>query len=166
MRGTYQHCKERHLHRYLAEFDFRYNARVALGVDDEQRAAKALAGAKGKRLTYRTKREGRTQHTNSGSVSERRRRRLAAQSKGGEPMPKRKEPELTAPEQIKRFREAAKKAGVTEREEEFELAFKRWHRPKSSRLRKVTGGPSNEHLNVKKVVRVGSFQIFDSIGFD
>jgi transposase-like protein len=54
MRGVYQHCKEKHLHRYLAEFDFRYNARIALGVDDEQRAAKALVGAKGKRLTYRT----------------------------------------------------------------------------------------------------------------
>ena len=40
MRGVYQHCKEKHLHRYLAEFDFRYNARKALGVDDEQRAAK------------------------------------------------------------------------------------------------------------------------------
>jgi transposase-like protein len=54
MRGTYQHCAERHLHRYLAEFDFRYNARIKLGVDDEQRAIKALKGAKGKRLTYRT----------------------------------------------------------------------------------------------------------------
>ena len=40
MRGTYQHCKEKHLHRYLAEFDFRYNNRSALGVEDEQRAAK------------------------------------------------------------------------------------------------------------------------------
>jgi hypothetical protein len=39
MRGVYQHCSEKHLHRYLAEFDFRYNNRVALGVDDQQRAA-------------------------------------------------------------------------------------------------------------------------------
>lgn len=54
MRGTYQHCKEKHLHRYLAEFDFRYNNRIALGVDDETRAAKMVTGAKGKRLTYRT----------------------------------------------------------------------------------------------------------------
>ena len=54
MRGTYQHCADKHLHRYLAEFDFRYNNRVALGVDDQQRAAKALEGVKGKRLTYRT----------------------------------------------------------------------------------------------------------------
>lgn len=54
MRGTYQHCKEKHLHRYLAEFDFRYNARIALGVDDDQRSLKALRGVKGKRLTYRT----------------------------------------------------------------------------------------------------------------
>lgn len=53
MRGTYQHCKEKHLHRYLAEFDFRYNNRVALGVDDDERAALTLTGVKGKRLTYR-----------------------------------------------------------------------------------------------------------------
>ena len=54
MRGIYQHCAEKHLHRYLAEFDFRYNARVALGVSDEARADKALRGIIGKRLTYRT----------------------------------------------------------------------------------------------------------------
>lgn len=54
MRGTYQHCKEKHLHRYLAEFDFRHNNRVALGVEDKARALKAIKGAKGKRLTYRT----------------------------------------------------------------------------------------------------------------
>lgn len=53
MRGTYQHCAEKHLHRYLAEFDFRYNNRSALGVEDAERAIRAVAGAKGKRLTYR-----------------------------------------------------------------------------------------------------------------
>ena len=53
MRGTYQHCKEKHLHRYLSEFDFRYNNRVALGVSDQERATKALEGVKGKRLKYR-----------------------------------------------------------------------------------------------------------------
>ncbi|MGH6735058.1 MAG: IS1595 family transposase [Methyloceanibacter sp.] len=53
MRGIYQHCAEKHLHRYLAEFDFRYNARVALGVNDEARADRALKGIVGKRLTYR-----------------------------------------------------------------------------------------------------------------
>lgn len=52
MKGVYQHCSEKHLHRYLAEFDFRYNNRVALGVDDKERALSALIGAKGKRLTY------------------------------------------------------------------------------------------------------------------
>ena len=52
MRGTYQHCRK-HLHRYLAEFDFRYNARSALGVEDKERARKAVVGAKGKRLTYK-----------------------------------------------------------------------------------------------------------------
>jgi transposase-like protein len=53
MRGTYQHCKEKHLHRYLAEFDFRFNNRSALGVEDKERARKMVTGAKGKRLTYR-----------------------------------------------------------------------------------------------------------------
>ncbi len=53
MRGVYQHCSEKHLHRYLAEFDFRYSNRVALGVNDEARASRALKGIAGKRLTYR-----------------------------------------------------------------------------------------------------------------
>jgi transposase-like protein len=53
MKGVYQHCGEKHLHRYLAEFDFRYSNRVALGVDDTARAAKALKGVVGKRLTYK-----------------------------------------------------------------------------------------------------------------
>jgi hypothetical protein len=53
MRGVYQHCGERHLHRYLAEFDFRYSNRAKLGVDDEARADRALESVKGKRLTYR-----------------------------------------------------------------------------------------------------------------
>jgi len=54
MKGVYQHCSHNHLNRYLAEFDFRYNNRVALGVDDLARAENILAGVKGKRLTYRT----------------------------------------------------------------------------------------------------------------
>jgi transposase-like protein len=54
MKGNYQHCKEKHLHRYLAEFDFRYNNRIALGVNDLARADAALMGIVGKRLTYRT----------------------------------------------------------------------------------------------------------------
>ncbi len=53
MKGVYQHCSEKHLHRYLAEFDFRYNNRSKLGVEDKERAEKATVGAKGKRLTYR-----------------------------------------------------------------------------------------------------------------
>jgi hypothetical protein len=52
MRGVYQHCKEKHLHRYLAEYDFRYNHRSALGIEDGERAALAIKGADGKRLTY------------------------------------------------------------------------------------------------------------------
>jgi transposase-like protein len=54
MKGVYQHCGHNHLHRYLAEFDFRYNNRAALGCDDAARADTLLAGVKGKRLTYRT----------------------------------------------------------------------------------------------------------------
>jgi transposase-like protein len=53
MRGVYQHCAEHHLHRYLAEFDFRYNYRKAKGIEDAERADKALRGIVGKRLTYR-----------------------------------------------------------------------------------------------------------------
>lgn len=53
MKGAYQHCAEHHLHRYLAEFDFRYSNRITLGVDDGTRAFIALRGAAGKRLTYR-----------------------------------------------------------------------------------------------------------------
>lgn len=53
MVGTYQHCGEQHLQRYLAEFDFRANHRAALGVGDGERAEIALQGIVGKRLTYR-----------------------------------------------------------------------------------------------------------------
>lgn len=53
MKGVYQHCAEHHLHRYLAEFDFRYSNRSALGVEDAARAELALKGFKGRRLTYR-----------------------------------------------------------------------------------------------------------------
>jgi transposase-like protein len=53
MKGVYQHCSEKHLHRYIAEFDFRYNNRSALGVEDGERAAKAIKGIEGRRLTYR-----------------------------------------------------------------------------------------------------------------
>jgi transposase-like protein len=53
MKGVYQHCSEKHLHRYLAEYDFRYSNRAALGVNDGDRAALAVKGAAGKRLTYR-----------------------------------------------------------------------------------------------------------------
>jgi len=53
MRGVYQHCSEKHLHRYLAEFDFRYNNRAALGTNDLMRAETLATGIVGKRLTYR-----------------------------------------------------------------------------------------------------------------
>jgi transposase-like protein len=54
MKGVYQHCGEKHLHRYVAEFDFRYNQRVRLGVDDAARTDAALKGIVGKRLTYKS----------------------------------------------------------------------------------------------------------------
>jgi hypothetical protein len=53
MKGVYQHCSEKHLHRYVAEFDFRYNERSALGVEDKERATKIVRGMQGKRLMYR-----------------------------------------------------------------------------------------------------------------
>jgi len=53
MKGTYQHCSKKHLHRYLAEFDYRYNHRSANGIEDGERAAIALRGVVGKRLTYK-----------------------------------------------------------------------------------------------------------------
>jgi transposase-like protein len=54
MKGIYQHCSERHLHRYLCEFDFRYSNRIALGVNDVERTERMIRGIVGKRLTYRT----------------------------------------------------------------------------------------------------------------
>ena len=52
MKGIYQHCGEQHLHRYLAEYEFRYNNRDKLGCNDRDRAGIALRGIVGKRLTY------------------------------------------------------------------------------------------------------------------
>ena len=54
MKGIYQHCKQNHLHRYLAEFDFRYNKRKAMGIDDSNRAKELLCNVIGRRLTYQT----------------------------------------------------------------------------------------------------------------
>lgn len=56
--GTYHHVSEAHLHRYLAEFDFRYSNRSALGITDDMRTDEALKGSTGKRLTYRRIGEG------------------------------------------------------------------------------------------------------------
>jgi transposase-like protein len=53
MKGVYQHCSEKHLHRHLAEFDFRYSNRSALGCEDVERADRMALGIVGKRLTYR-----------------------------------------------------------------------------------------------------------------
>ncbi len=53
MKCVYHHCGEAHLHRYLAEFDFRYNNRTRLGVANVERGDRAAAGIGGKRLTYR-----------------------------------------------------------------------------------------------------------------
>ena len=53
MRGVYQHCGEAHLHRYLAEFGFRYNRRASIGFTDKERVNAIIVGTGGKRLTYR-----------------------------------------------------------------------------------------------------------------
>ena len=53
MTGVYQHCAEKHLHRYLSEYEFRHNTRTKLGFTDAMRAQRAIEGAEGKRLTYR-----------------------------------------------------------------------------------------------------------------
>jgi transposase-like protein len=52
MKGVYQHCREKHLHRYLAEFDFRYSHRQGCGINDAERADTLLKGVIGRRLTY------------------------------------------------------------------------------------------------------------------
>lgn len=57
MVGVYQHCGEAHLHRYLSEFEFRYNNRSKLGVEDTERTGRAIKGAEGKRLMYAQPRE-------------------------------------------------------------------------------------------------------------
>ena len=61
MKGVYQHCSKKHLHRYLAEFDFRYSNRSATGCEDQERAMRAVLGVVGKRLTYRGGANRRTQ---------------------------------------------------------------------------------------------------------
>lgn len=53
MKGTYQHCSKKHLHRYLAEFDYRYNNRSALGIEDEVRTQTVIRNSFSKRLYYR-----------------------------------------------------------------------------------------------------------------
>ena len=54
MKGIYQHCGEQHLHRYLAEYEFRYNNREKLGCNDQDRSVAAMQGITGKRLTYKS----------------------------------------------------------------------------------------------------------------
>ena len=66
--GVYQHVSEAHLHRYLSEFDHRYNTRAMQGVDDTKRAALTVMGAKGKRLTYQTTRRAGLAETGSATA--------------------------------------------------------------------------------------------------
>ena len=75
MKGIYQHCNEKHLHRYPAEFDFRYSHRVKLGFDDSDRTERAIRGAEGKRLTYRRTRHQPAQAANKRAL------RIAAQQR-------------------------------------------------------------------------------------
>ena len=58
MKGIYQHCAKKHLHRYLAEFDFRYTNREATGFNDLSRADVLLKGIVGRRLTYQRSHAG------------------------------------------------------------------------------------------------------------
>ena len=58
MKGVYQHCAKKHLHRYAAEFEFRYNNRLANGINDVDRAALAIHGIVGKRILYRDSLDG------------------------------------------------------------------------------------------------------------
>ena len=81
MKGVYQHCAEKHLHRYLAEFDFRYNNRAALGVNDDEPRRTLAEGIKGKRLTYRRPNEARFQASGARFLAGAR-KRIAATAKG------------------------------------------------------------------------------------
>src|SRR5215472_18767604 len=65
LRGIYQHCSEEHLARYLHEFAFRHSNRSTLGVDDSERATRAIQGAEGKRLLYR---QPRSQEADTGAT--------------------------------------------------------------------------------------------------
>ena len=58
MKGVYQHCAKKHLHRYAAEFEFRYNNRLANGINDVDSAALAIHGIVGKRILYRDSLDG------------------------------------------------------------------------------------------------------------
>jgi hypothetical protein len=71
MVGVYQHCSSTHLKRYLAEFDFRYNQRVALGIDDPARTEVALRGIVGKRLTFRLHRGAPSMEDGHGQIPSR-----------------------------------------------------------------------------------------------
>ena len=95
MKGIYQHCKEKHLHRYLNEFDFRFSNRIALGVNDVARADRALKGVVGKRLTYRTTSQLR-----------------GHMAKAGTPKKKKAKPKLSDKEQSERFKQTARELGV------------------------------------------------------
>lgn len=53
MMGSFHSVSEQHLQRYVDEFAFRWNTRSSLGIEDTERAALAIKGAAGKRLTYR-----------------------------------------------------------------------------------------------------------------
>jgi transposase-like protein len=65
MKGVYQHCGEQHLQAYLNEFDFRYSNRIALGINDTERADLAVRGARAKRLTYKPARQSRTRQASA-----------------------------------------------------------------------------------------------------
>ena len=119
MRGTYQHCAEKHLHRYLAEFDFRHNNRVALGVNDVARAGRILGGITGKRLTYRTNSRKVRSHMASGDHSK------SAKKPSGK-----KKIEISQKEQSERFKRAARELDADESGDAFDRAVGRVLKPR------------------------------------
>jgi ISXO2-like transposase domain len=107
MKGVYQHCSEKHLNRYLSEFDFRYSNRVALGVNDVERAATALKGIVGKRLKYNPSQSARGPMGKPDTKAKKKRAKL----------------KLSKKEQSARFIEMARELGVDETGKKFEADF-------------------------------------------
>ena len=111
MKGVYQHCAEKHLHRYLAEFDFRYNNRIALGVDD--------ASARRRGAPWRCRQAA---YLSNDSLQDELQWLRKPKAGGAKKPPAKK---MTQAEQSERFIQAARELGVDETGKEFERAFQK-----------------------------------------